>query len=154
MAYCKISHFNSRPFLLDFTWNCCRLLKVKKFSRKPGHFKWVAKETRCRISIGELMRRNLRNQFAKLFWRPRAMLKILGTTNFSKIHRGKSFFMTGIENFLIYWPGRHNLSKGGTFRKIMNLGSHRGTAHWATNYWPGKLPGNLGRVFWCFLKVH
>ena len=67
----------------------CRLLEAKKFSRNLGQFKWVARETRYCISIAELLKRNLMNQVAELFRRPRTMLKIpisVGTSNFSKIH--------------------------------------------------------------------
>ena len=38
MACRKLSHFNSWIFILDFTWNCCRLLEARKFSRKPDQF--------------------------------------------------------------------------------------------------------------------
>ena len=31
MACCKRSHFNSRLFILDFTWNCFKLQAAKKF---------------------------------------------------------------------------------------------------------------------------
>ena len=66
----KRSHFNSRVFLLDFTWNCCRLLEADKFSRNPGQLKWVTRETRCHISIPELLKQNLMCQVAELFRRP------------------------------------------------------------------------------------
>ena len=31
MACRKLSHFNSRVFIFDFTWNCCKLQGAKKF---------------------------------------------------------------------------------------------------------------------------
>ena len=73
----KLSHFNSRLFKLDFTWKCCRLLEASKFSRHPGQFNWVTRETRYHVSIAELFKRNLMSQVTKLFRRPRTMLKIL-----------------------------------------------------------------------------
>ena len=41
----KLSHFNSRISTLDFTWNCCRILAAKKFSRNLDHlFKWTTRK--------------------------------------------------------------------------------------------------------------
>ena len=78
----KLSHFNARAFLLDFTWSCCRLLKTKKFSKNPSQFKWVARETRYDVSIVELLKRNLMSQVAELF-------HANGDYNFSKNHQDK-----------------------------------------------------------------
>ena len=52
-------HYNSRVFILDFNWNCCRLQEAKKFSRNPGQFKCVTRKTRYHVSIAELLIRNL-----------------------------------------------------------------------------------------------
>ena len=67
----KLSYINSRVFTLDFTWNCCRLLEVKDFSKNPGQFKWVTRETKYRVSIAKLLIRNLKSQFAELVRRPK-----------------------------------------------------------------------------------
>ena len=55
----KLNHFNSRVFILDFNWNCCRLQQAKKFSRNPGQFKCVTREIRYHVSIAKLLIRNL-----------------------------------------------------------------------------------------------
>ena len=55
----KLNHFNSRVFMLDFTWNCCRLQEGKKFSRNLDQFKYVTRETRYYVSIAELFIGNL-----------------------------------------------------------------------------------------------
>ena len=52
-------YFNSRVFILEFTWNCCRLQEAKTFSRNPGQFKCVTRETRYRVSVPELLIRNI-----------------------------------------------------------------------------------------------
>ena len=69
-------HYNSRVFILDFNWNCCRLQEAKKFSRNPGQFKCVTRKTRYHVSIAELLIRNLWIQVVELVWRTRNMLKI------------------------------------------------------------------------------
>ena len=61
----------------------------------------------------------------------------VGTSNFTKIHLGQSFFMIGVENFFIYFPGRHAL---------------RTESHFQQYRQPRKLParkrpGHLDRVF-------
>ena len=70
----KLIHFNSWTLPLYFTCNCCRLLEAKKFSRNPGQFEWVTRETRYHIFIGI---RNLKSQVAELVQKPTTMLKIL-----------------------------------------------------------------------------
>ena len=75
MACHKRNCFNSREFILDFIWNCCRLLKAKKFSRNPCQFKWVTRETRHHLSIP--LKLNHMSQVAELFQRPGTMQKIL-----------------------------------------------------------------------------
>ena len=45
--------------------------------------------------------------------------------------------MTGIENLLIYWPGRHNLETGRQFQQIYRPGMPPGCFS----------PGKLGRVY-------
>ena len=62
----KLSHFNSQLFILGFTWNCCRLQEAKKFSRNPGQFWCVTRETRYYISIAELLKR-FNNTFGQYF---------------------------------------------------------------------------------------
>ena len=110
-GYHKLSHFNSRVFILDFTWNCCRQQEGKKF-REPMSILACSGKIRYDVSIAA-----------------RTLLKILyfsGATTFSKHHRGWSLFMTGVENLFIYWPGRHNLGPRRQFQQL---------------YWPGKSPG-------------
>ena len=60
----KLSHFNSRVFTFDFTWNCCRLLEAKKFSRNPGQFKCITREIKYHVSTTELLKRNVVSQVA------------------------------------------------------------------------------------------
>ena len=55
----KLSHSNSQVFILDSTWNCCRLKEAKRFTRNPGQFKCVTRETRYHVSIAELLIPNL-----------------------------------------------------------------------------------------------
>ena len=71
---------------------------IKKFSRSPGQFKCVTKETRYPVSIAEFLIRNLQRQVAELVKRPRTMLKILF------IRRGPQFFQIspGIKS-LYHW---------------------------------------------------
>ena len=57
----KLSHFNMWVFILDFTWNSCRLQETRKLSRNPGQSKCITRETRYQVSIAELLIRNLRN---------------------------------------------------------------------------------------------
>ena len=40
--------------------------------------------------------------------------------------------MTGVENLVIYWLGRHNLRRGRKFQQIYQPGSHRGASHQGT----------------------
>ena len=46
----KLSHFSSWVFIIDFPGNCRRLREDKKFSRNPGQFKCVTRETRYHVS--------------------------------------------------------------------------------------------------------
>ena len=80
----KLSQFNSRVFIFDLTWNCCRLQVAKRFSENAGQFKCVTRETRYHISIVEFWIWNLYSQVAELVQRPRIMLKIL---YFSRCHQ-------------------------------------------------------------------
>ena len=59
VVYHKLSHVSSWILTLDFTWNCYGLQEAKNFSRNSGHFKCVTKETRCQVSIAELLTQNL-----------------------------------------------------------------------------------------------
>lgn len=72
----KLSQIHSWIFTLDSTWSSCRLLGAKKISRNPGQYKWVTRETRYRISIAELLKRNLMSQVAELLRKLKTMLKI------------------------------------------------------------------------------
>ena len=101
----KLSQFNSRIFILGFTCNCYRLQKAKKFSRNPGQFKCVARETRYHISITELLIQNLQSQVPELVQRPRITLKIL-------------YFSGGHQVFQIS-PGLKSLYDRG--KKLINL---------------------------------
>ena len=108
----KLSHFNSRVFIHVFSWNCCRLQEVKKFSRNPGQFESVTEETRYHLSIAELLIRNLQSQVAELIQKPRTLLKIL---YFSGDHQ---LFKTspGIKSQQIFDRGSHrNASPRGTW---------------------------------------
>ena len=55
----EFCYFNSRLFILDFAWNCCRLQEGKKFSRNPVQFKYVTRETIFHVSIAEYLIQNL-----------------------------------------------------------------------------------------------
>ena len=102
----KLSHFHSRVFTHEFTWECYRLLQAKKFSRNSSQFKWVPKETRYYLFIVEFLKRNLMSQVAELFRRPTTMLKTLyfsGNHHFYQKPPRRNFIRTGIENFFIYW---------------------------------------------------
>ena len=39
--------------------------------------------------------------------------------------------MTGVDDFSIYWPGRHKLGPGVNFSKITDLGNDWGISYWA-----------------------
>ena len=47
--------------------------------------------------------------------------------------------MTGVENFFIYWQGGIIWDRGGTFSKIINPRSHRGTWTGCINSVPVKI---------------
>ena len=72
----KPSYLNSRIFILDFTCDCCRLLGAEKLSQHSSQFKWVTRETRYRVSIAKLLKRNLMSQVVELFGRPSTILKM------------------------------------------------------------------------------
>ena len=120
----KLSHFNSRISTLDFT-SCCRLIEAEKFSRNPGQFKWVIRETRYHVSIAI---RNLKIQVAELVQRLTTMPKILYFSG------GNQF--SGIDQGCIIWD------QGSNFSKILHRGSHRGAFHLGT--WTG--------CFTCYLQ--
>ena len=119
----KLSHFNSRVFILDFTWNSCNLLEAKKFSRNPGQSKCAARETRYHVCIAALLIRNQSSQVAELVWR--TMPKIL---YFSESHQvfqissGRNPLYDRVENLFIYWSGRHNFGPGSQFQQIYRPG--------------------------------
>ena len=101
----KLSQFNSRVIILDFTCNCCRLQKAKKFARKPGQFKCVTRETRYHMSITQPLIQNLLSQVPELVHRPSIRLKIL-------------YFSGGHQVFLISL-GLKSLYDGG--KKLIHL---------------------------------
>ena len=110
-----ISHLNSRVFIDEFTPSCCKLSETKKLSTNTGQFKCVTTKTRHYVSIAELLIRSLYSRVSELVQSPSTMLKILcfsGATTFSKYYQGKSLFMNGQENLIIYWHGRYNLRPG------------------------------------------
>ena len=123
----KRSHFSWRVFTLDFTWNWCRLLEAKKFSRNPGQFKWVAGETRHYISLAELLKWNLMGQVVELFRRPSIF------QNSPVIN----FLMTGVATASYIDRGGIIWNRGGSYSKIINLGDHQGVSHRGT--WTGCL---------------
>ena len=129
-----LSHLDSRVFIGDFTRSCFKLWETKKLSRNTGQFKCVTTETRYYVSIAELLIQNLYSWVAELVQSPSTMLKILccsGATTFSKYYQGKSLFITGQENLIIYWHRRYNLRPG---RQCQ----------------PGRiLPGQLDRMYVC-----
>ena len=47
----KLSHFNSQVLILDFTWNSYKLQEAKKFQGTQENFKWVTRETMCKVSF-------------------------------------------------------------------------------------------------------
>ena len=136
-----------RAFLLDFAWNCGRLLEAKNFSRNPGQFKWVTRKSRYHVSLTELVKRNLMIQDAKLFWRPTTMLKISYFSwdqhFFQKLPGTKFLCDRGLELFH-YLPGRHNLRMESHFQQYCQ---------------PRKLlarisPRHLDRVFFKTSQIH
>ena len=58
----KLSHFNLQVFIFDFTWNCCRLRKPKKFSTIPGQFKCYWRNQISCIHRGSLKTESLKLQ--------------------------------------------------------------------------------------------
>ena len=56
----------------------------------------------------------------------------MGTTNFCKIHQGKSLFLTAVENVLLIVRGGLIWGRGGNFSKIINRESQWGTSQRGT----------------------
>ena len=136
----KLSQFNSRVFILDFTWNSCGLQEAKECTRNPGQSKCVTRETRYHVSIVELLILviNLQNQAAKLVRRPRTTLKILhfsGCHQLIKIQPG--VFMTGLENILFIGRGSIIWNWGCSLSIFINQESHQGSSQRGT--WTGYL---------------
>ena len=100
IACYKLSHFDSWVFIIDFTWNLCRLHEAKNFSRNLGQFNCVTRTSRYHLSIAEFLIQNLWNQVAELVGRPRTMLKIF---YFSRSHQ---FFQTSPRIKSLYVRGR------------------------------------------------
>ena len=116
----KFSHLKSQVFTLNLAGTFCRLLGAKKFSRNPGQLIWVTTEVRYHVSIAKLAILNLKSQVAELVLRPWTLMRILyfsGEHQICKNWRRRSLYMTGIENFSIYGPGRHNLGEGREFQQ-------------------------------------
>ena len=131
----KLSHFSWRVFTLHFTWNCCRLLEAKKFSKNPGQFKWVTKKPdityQSRNSYNGISWAKLWNYSKDLgpFWK---YFIWVGTTIFSKIHQDR-FSYDRSSTFLINWQGRHKLEPGRHFQQNYQLSpGHRGASHRGT----------------------
>ena len=81
-------------------------------------------ETQANLN-GLFEKRNLMGQVSELFRRPRTMLKILsfsGDHKFFQKSRQIIPSMIRVANFLIYWPGRHNLELGIHFHQIDQAG--------------------------------
>ena len=93
-------HSHSYLILLEIVVGCYKFLEGKKFSRNPGQFKWVTRETRYHLYIAKLLIRNLMSQLAELFQRPRTMLKIF---YFSVDHQ---FFQKSLGIKFLYDWGR------------------------------------------------
>ena len=113
-------------------------MEAKKFSRNPGQFKWVTRETRCYVSIAELLIRNLMSQVGELFRRPRAILEILYFSGdrqfFPKLPGIRFLYDQGKELFHLL-TGRQNLRPGRHLKQSYRSGSYRGTSQRGT--WAG-----------------
>ena len=94
----KISHFDSRPFLLDYTWNWEVILRSFRETQVSLR---VTRETRCHVSIAKLLIQNLMSHVAELFRRPGTMLEIFYFSGdnqfFQKVPRIKFLYGWGRE---------------------------------------------------------
>ena len=54
--------------------------------------------------------------------------------------------MTGVKNFFIYWPGKHNLGPGRQFQQIYQPENPPGASHRGT--WTGRISGILFQNRW------
>ena len=124
----KFSHFKPRVLLLDFTQNCCSLLKVK-FPSNTGQFRWVTRASRYHVFITKLLKQNLMSEVVELFRIPRTMLKILyfiEEYQFFQTSLGINFFLIGRENLFIHRLGRRDLGQRRHFKQICKLGKPPG----------------------------
>ena len=126
----KLGHFNSWISTFDFTWNCCRLLETKNFSRNPGRVEWATRKTGYQLPIVKLPIWNLKCQVAKLVRRTKTMLKLLYVSENNQFFQHSSGIKICYDRFrkLYLWMGRHNLGPVRQFQQ---------------NYTPGKPPGHI-----------
>ena len=101
----KLNHFSASEFT-RVTKIVAGYWKVRDFQETQVNLDWVNREIRYHVPITELLKRNLMNQVAELFPRPRSILKILcGDHQFFQKSQGIKFlydwgkelchFMTG-----------------------------------------------------------
>ena len=128
----KINIFdpNSASYIFYFSrFSALACHKLNHFNSLGGDIKYPLRN----FSNGIL----LRNYSKDLGPYPKYSISV-GATSFSRNYREWTFFLIGVENFFIYWPGRHNLVPGRYFHQ---------------NYHPGKLPWHISprhlhRVCW------
>ena len=72
----KLNHFSACEFT-RVTKIVAGYWKVRGFQETQVNLDWVNREIRYHVPITELLKRNLMNQVAELFPRPKDMLKIL-----------------------------------------------------------------------------
>ena len=137
--YHKLKQSNSWAFILDFTCNCCRLQKSKKFSRNLGQFKCVTRETIYHISFTELLIQNIQSQCPELVQKPRITLKILYFSGDHQVFQISSLYDRGKKTYSFIGQGGITWDWGGNFRKFIDRGSHHDTSHWGN--WTGCMTG-------------
>ena len=131
-------YFNSHLILLEIVVGFRTVVDyAKDFSKNTGQFKGVTRETIYHVSIAELLTRNLKSQITKLVGRLKTyhLLISVETISFCKIHRGKSLYITEVENVLFIGRGVVIWYLVGNFSKIIYRGTNLGTSHWGT--WTG-----------------
>ena len=141
----KLSHFNLWAFTLDFTWNYCRLLEPKNFSRNPDQYKWITRETRYPVFIAELLIENFKCQVVELVQRPTTMLEDTlfqwELLIFSKFTGGKVSLWPRSKTFLFIGRGGIIWYQRSNFSKLIHRGRYRGISQ-----------GHLDRV--CKILLH
>ena len=87
----KLNHFSASEFT-RVTKIVAGYWKVRGFQETQVNLDWVNREIRYHVPITELLKRNLMNQVAELFPRPRSILKILcGDHQFFQKSQGIKF---------------------------------------------------------------